>query len=260
MVSIMTMNTAQRIPSQSPLHSRHSLSVSLASTPEEIIQCLRLRYEIFTGEMGAKLDSQIPGLDCDRYDEYARHLVIRDMESEKIVGTTRLISVEAARQAGAFYSESEFDISAVLALNANLLEVGRTCIAESHRNGAVLSLLWKGIARITEMENIDYLIGCASIPLSDTPDYAHAIMNMLREKHTSDVTVNVTPRYSLPNRGHYEVQDVILPTLLKGYIRLGSKVSAEACYDPDFNVADVFILLDRDNIEKRYSRHFLERV
>jgi putative hemolysin len=260
MVPNMTINVAQRIASRSPLHSRHSLSISVASTPEEITQCLRLRYEIFTGEMGAKLDTLISGLDCDRYDEFARHLVIRDMESEKIVGTTRLISVEAARQAGSYYSESEFDLSAVLALNANLLEVGRTCIAESHRNGAVLSLLWKGIARITEMENIDYLIGCASIPLSETPDYAHAIMNMLRENHTSDITATVTPRHPLPIRSHEEVKDVILPTLLKGYIRLGSKVSAEACYDPDFNVADVFILLDRDNIEKRYSRHFLERA
>lgn len=256
----MTTIVAQRLSTQSPLYTRNSLSVGLAKTTDEIQQCLRLRYEIFAEEMGAKLDSAIPGLDHDHFDNFARHLLIRDTSTGSIVGTTRLISNEAAAQAGAFYSETEFDLSAVLDLKARLLEVGRTCIAESHRNGAALSLLWQGIARLTVMENVDYLIGCASIPLADSCNYAHAIMDLLRDKHTSDVTARVTPKHALPPRNNDEVRDVILPTLLKGYVRLGCKISPDACYDPDFNVADVFILLDRDSIERRYSRHFMQRA
>ena len=256
----MTSTVAQQLGSQSPLYTRNSLSVSLAKTSEEIHRCLRLRYEIFAEEMGAKLDSLVHGLDYDYFDDFARHLMIMDTTTGTLVGTTRLISSEAARQAGAFYSETEFDMSAVHKMNASLMEVGRTCIAESHRNGAALSLLWQGIARLTVMENVDYLIGCASIPLARSCNYAHAIMDMLREDHTSEISAQVTPKHALPARTSDEVKDVILPTLLKGYIRLGCKISPDACYDPDFNVADVFILLDRDNIEKRYSRHFLQHA
>jgi putative hemolysin len=48
--------------------------------------------------------------------------------------------------------------------------------------------------------------------------------------------------------------------LLKAYIRLGARACGEPCRDQDFDVADVLMLLDIDELNSAYSRHFLERA
>jgi putative hemolysin len=251
----MSVSVANQIVYANPLYKRNSHVLSIATTQDEVNRCLKLRYRIFAQELGARLDTVKPGLDYDRFDDYARHLYILDTDSNEIIATTRLISAQSARLAGSFYSEHEFELSSLLGLNKNLLEVGRTCIAETHRNGAALALLWQGIARIALMENIDYLIGCASIPLNGSFSYAHSIMKYLKENHSSPLTSTIRPLHKLPEPAPGDDIDVILPTLIKGYVRLGAMVSTEACYDHDFNVADVFILLDSDHLKKRYRRH-----
>jgi len=51
----------------------------------------------------------------------------------------------------------------------------------------------------------------------------------------------------------------VLPPLLKGYLRLGAQVCGEPAWDPDFNTADLPILLPLRNLNPVYSRHFLKR-
>jgi putative hemolysin len=43
-------------------------------------------------------------------------------------------------------------------------------------------------------------------------------------------------------------------------VRLGAKVCGEACRDPDFQVADVLMLLRMEDLNPSYARHFLERA
>jgi len=243
------------LESNPPLYKRRSLIVNLARTEQDIQQCLHLRYQVFGVEMGAKLDTIRPGLDMDYFDQYARHLMIMDENTGRVIATTRLINSEQAQAAGAFYSETEFDMEAILQLNANFLEVGRTCIAKSYRNGAILGLIWRGIVRLAVMDKTDFLIGCASIPLTTSTAYAHSIMRYLKKHAYAPDVLRVFPRYELPENSQHESTDVILPTLLKGYLKLGAKICGEACYDKDFHVADVLILLHRKQLEKRFKRH-----
>ena len=51
-----------------------------------------------------------------------------------------------------------------------------------------------------------------------------------------------------------------MPPLLKAYMRLGAKICGEPCWDQDFQVADVFILLKRDELCPRYARPFKAAV
>lgn len=51
-----------------------------------------------------------------------------------------------------------------------------------------------------------------------------------------------------------------MPSLLKAYFHLGARACGEACYDPEFNVADVLVLVDIENIDESYARHFLKRT
>jgi len=248
-------SVAKNLDINIPLFKRLTLSVTIATSQQDIAQCLRLRYEIFAIEMNAKLDTLKPGLDMDYFDQYARHLMVKDETTGRVIATTRLMNSEQARSAGAFYSETEFDMDALLQLKATYLEVGRTCIAASHRNGVVLNLLWRGIARLASIDKVDFLIGCASIPLNNSPAYAHSIMRYLKKYAYAPDALRVYPKQELPEQHQHETTDVILPTLLKGYLKLGASICGEACYDKDFHVADVLILLHRKQLEERFKRH-----
>jgi putative hemolysin len=230
----------------------------LAQSDEEIRECQRLRYDIFSREMGARIESKIPGLDVDRFDNLSKHLMVRDNQTQQVVGTTRLIIGNNTRQKVHYYSETEFDLSNVLQLPGRFMEVGRTCIHHDYRNGSTIAVLWQGLARIMVMHDVDYLIGCASIPLDDGGANAHAILDHLRRKNFPTHDRRVYPYKPLPASSTTHFGAVRIPALLKAYLRLGATICGEAHWDSAFNVADVFVLLSRDKIDKRYSRHFVQ--
>jgi putative hemolysin len=49
----------------------------------------------------------------------------------------------------------------------------------------------------------------------------------------------------------------LVPPLLKGYLRLGAWVRGPPAFDRDFNVADLFVLLDIAKVDPRYVKFFL---
>ena len=250
---------AQDITKTKTPQKKPRLKVELASTQEEVIASQRLRYQIFAEEMGAQLPTANEGLDRDHYDEYCQHLLIKDTMTGQLAGSTRILPDHLADRAGGFYSEGEFDLSRLLPLPGRVIEVGRTCIHPDYRKGRALTLLWTSMAQYMDIHQIDYMFGCASIPMNDGGYQAHSIMEVMRNQHLSNEAFRVTPQLALPDINELPSSFVNMPPLLKAYLRLGLKVCGEACWDPDFNVADVFVLLDRDNIGQRYTRHYLSK-
>ena len=158
----------------------------------------------------------------------------------------------------------QFKLDAVLDLPGNFMEVGRTCIHADFRRGAVLAILWQGIADVVLENSIDYLIGCASIPLHDGDTYINSVMHELRKKYFSDVDLRAMPKLPLPKNDAPVLEDVLLPDaslppLLRGYLRQGAMICGEPYWDAAFHVADVFVLLSCDKIAERYQRHFIQR-
>jgi putative hemolysin len=241
-----------------PASAPRALSVALARSHEEIRAAQRLRYAIFAGEMGARLHNRIPGLDHDRLDAYCHHLIVRDA-LDQVVGCTRILTAEAARRAGGFYSQTEFDLAPVLALPGRFMEIGRTCVHPDYRNGATISTLWSGLAAFIAEHHVDYLIGCASIPLGVDGSEARALFAELTRRHLVPEPLRVKPHLPLPRHDGIVRGDYTVPPLLKAYLRLGAQIGGEPCLDPDFQVADVFVLLATPRIERRYARHFLDR-
>jgi putative hemolysin len=47
------------------------------------------------------------------------------------------------------------------------------------------------------------------------------------------------------------------PALIKGYLRLGSKVLGPPAWDPDFNSADLPMMMQIADLPSRYRKHFL---
>lgn len=233
------------------------LTVALARTQAEVRACQRLRYEVFGLELGARLPTAVSGLDRDRFDAHCRHLMVQERNSGAVIATTRVLLDQDAPAAGGFYSATEFELEAVLSQPGRFMEIGRTCIHAEHRARAVLSLLWSGLARLVALHEIDYLIGCASLPMHGTGLQARALIEGLAARYALPQAWNIRPRVPMPQARGVLGTTMQVPPLLKGYLRLGARVSREGCWDPDFDVVDLFVLLDRDNLERRYVRHYM---
>ena len=47
------------------------------------------------------------------------------------------------------------------------------------------------------------------------------------------------------------------PALIKGYLRCGAKVLGPPAWDPEFNTADLPMLIRLNDLPARYRKHFL---
>jgi len=248
------MRQAYQIKETMP-HNR--FTVGYARTAGELLEAQRLRYNVFAEEMGARLASADRGIDVDRFDEFCDHLLVRDAAAGEIVGTYRILSPDGARRAGGNYSESEFDLARLAHIMPRLVEVGRSCIHPDYRSGTVIALLWSGLARYMNVHGYEFLAGCASIPMHDGGHAAAAIYRRLRAEHISPPEYRVMPRCALPLEALGTDGPVDVPPLVKGYLRLGAWIAGAPAWDPDFNTADLFVLLPMAHMNVRYARHYL---
>jgi putative hemolysin len=232
------------------------LAVGLARTDAEILAAQRLRYAVFADELGARLSGPAPGIDEDRFDAYCEHLVVRDLDAGEVVGTYRILTPQAADRAGGYYSEQEFDLGRLAHLRPGLLEVGRSCIRPDHRTGTVIGLLWSGLARFMLAGGYTHCMGCASLGMADGGRSAANLYREIARKHLAPLEYRVFARCPLPLASFADGRPAELPPLVKGYLRLGAYVCGEPAWDPDFNTADLLILMPLDRVNPRYARRF----
>ena len=244
--------TADTTPSRS-----RRFSTFIAADEGMIRRAQALRYQVFAGEMGARLHSLEPGLDRDEFDAYCDHLVVVDQVRDQVIGCTRLLRDDQARRLGQFYSQSEFELDRVLARPGRFLEIGRTCVAPGYRGGLVISALWSELANYVARGEFDYLMGCASIPPGPSGFAVDAVYRQLSAEQLGPASLEVRPRVPVPARRRCRRDESGIPPLLQAYLRLGAWVCGEPCWDPDFNVMDVFILLSLEQLNERYERRFI---
>ena len=152
---------AVALPAAASAHYR----VRLARDAGEVRAAQRLRFEVFNLELGEGLDASYhTGLDRDHFDEICDHLLVFHLPSGELAGTYRLQTGSAAAAGHGYYSEQEFDFAALAPLRREMIEIGRACVHQRHRNPATLGLLWKGIALYAQERGGRYLVGCSSLP------------------------------------------------------------------------------------------------
>jgi putative hemolysin len=236
---------------------RPAFQITWASNTSEVKEAQRLRYKVFAEEMGANLPKNVENLDIDEFDAYCDHLLIRDQESLKVVGTYRVLPPHKALEIGRLYSDSEFDLVRINHLRPKMVELGRSCVHEDYRSGAVIMALWSGLAQYMQKHDYEIMLGCASIPMADGGHFAASLYNSLTNEQMAPVENHAFPRLPLPLdrlNGGLEVEP---PPLIKGYLKLGAKICSAPAWDPDFNTADVLTMLRLSEINPRYAKHFL---
>ena len=136
----------------------------LARDAKEMKAAQALRFQVFNLELNEGLaQSYLSGLDEDLFDACCDHLIVEHLPSQMVVGTYRLqTGLNAAARLG-YYSAQEFAFDVYEPWRADLVELGRACVHQQHRNLVVLGLLWKGIAGYARERGARYLIGSSSL-------------------------------------------------------------------------------------------------
>ncbi len=233
------------------------LALGLARSNEELEAIQRLRYNIFTEEMNVVFPEAVDGLDCDRYDPWCEHLMVQEIDTGRVVGTYRMLTPANAKNAGGYYSESEFDLSGLGVLQQEVVEIGRSCTHADYRNGSVIMLLWSGIAKLVRQLGLRYVLGCASVSLRDDGVTAAEVWRLASEAMAGNPDLpRLVPLHPYPVQRQGSVLPARVPPLIKGYLKLGADICGEPAWDPDFNTADFPVLLDINRMDPRYRKHF----
>lgn len=239
--------------------------LQIAQTKQEVIECFKLRHEVFCVEIAG--NPRKSKLDFDKYDGLCDHLIIIHEPTSKIVGTYRMNFSETT---DSFYTESEFDISNwVENQKTPFIELGRACIEREHRRGAVIALLWKGIAEYMKLMGAEKLIGCSSIKVNDARTAAliykyFEINNFLTEElfrpHDKYQIKDLLFWLMMFSKGLSENQIIEaekkIPSLLASYLKAGAKVASYPAYDKDFGCIDFATILIKSEMDPKLIKKF----
>ncbi|QCF26031.1 GNAT family N-acetyltransferase [Hydrocarboniclastica marina] len=233
------------------------LEAGVATNASQLLAAQRLRYDVFSAEYGADLDAHA-GLDSDRFDDHCIHFIVRDVESSKVVATSRLLLDRDITETDGFYSETEFELAALKATPGSFAELGRTCVHPDYRRTSALSQLWSAVYACLLENDVDYLIGCASISMIDGGHRAWMVAQQLQQHHLVEPQFVVQPRRELPHIAFSSgrVRAVAVPPLIRIYLKLGAQVCGRPCWDPSFRCADLLMLLRVGGLGERHARRF----
>jgi len=250
--------------------SMADLELVLTQDPVLVRRAQALRYAVFYEEMGAVATAAgaAARLDADAFDAVADHLVVVDRRqgtaaAPLVVGCYRLLRGPVAGGQAGFYTAAEFDLAVFAGRLEEVVELGRSCVHADYRGGAVMQLLWRGVARYLERHRLRLMLGCASLPGTDVtalaPTLAYLAAHHLAPPALRPRALDAR-RVALPDPAG--CSDIALlrgkravPPLLKAYLRMGGLIGDGAVVDHQFNTIDVCLVLPTGRLRDRYLRH-----
>jgi putative hemolysin len=233
-------------------------TVKLVSDAHEFREALRLRYRVFNVELREGLAaSHSTGHDFDEFDAVVEHIIVKCSATDTVVGTYRLQSgLMAARNLG-YYSEREFDFAPYEPFRHQVLELGRACIDQQHRNTPVLMLLWKGIAQYALAHGCRYLIGCSSLTSQCPVVGWRAYTQMQNFLAPVELRTVPQPAYAFEMCDGETTEEAKIPKLLRAYLAAGAQICAPPALDRDFRTIDFLTLLDLGRLPRGARVRFL---
>lgn len=228
-------------------------TLKFADCLDELSQVFKLRYQVFWNE------SDEDRWDVDLFDLAADHLIIIDDNTQKVVGTYRLIN---SKETTIYYSQSEFKMDAISHLEGSKVECGRACIHKDYRNGTTIGLLWQGLGDYIIHNEIRWMFGCSSIH-AQSPKQSQLIHQHLMKHHLVEPALQATPENPALITVEAELTpqeermaNRILPPLLRTYLKLGAKICGHPHLDEEMNCIDYLTLLDTSVLNEDFEKRF----
>ena len=250
-----------------------SFELRLARTDRDLRAAQRLRYQVFVQELGGDgpLVDHLAQLERDEFDPIFDHLLLIDPQRnaealDDVVGVYRLLPGDRIASAGRFYSESEYDLSALKASGRKILELGRSCVHKDYRGSAAMYHLWNGLADYVAENSIEVLFGVASFHGTDVAALSQSLA-YLHHFHLAPKALRVRARHE-----QFQAMDVLpaesvdrklamagMPALIKAYLRLGGFVGDGAWVDHAFNTTDVCLVMDTDQMSDKHKEFYARK-
>lgn len=235
-----------------------------AETPKELIESFKLRHQVFNQEFR---EIEADGLDFDRFDYHFDHLIVLHKETNRIIGTYRLSCSAFSKES---YTALEFNLPFSRFASVSQLELGRACIHKEFRKGAVISLLWRGIAEYMNKSGAGVLFGCSSLKVNNARDAALVYKYLIDQNLvSSEFACSPTKKFTMKDfdswfayfrKGLSEKQtleaEALMPALLKSYLKLGAKVACEPAFDEDFDCIDFLTVLKKEDLSNSLAEKY----
>lgn len=240
------------------------LQLRLAQTEADLLGAQRLRYRVFVQELGgdgALVDHE-GRFERDAFDDHADQLVLvdpaRDMRAlDHVVGVYRLMRSDQLGPAGRYYSEAEYELTALKSSGRKLLELGRSCIAREHRGGRALFQLWQGLGQYVGDHGCEVMFGTASFHGTNVAALAQPLSHLhhnflaqdaLRPRALAFQNMDLIPADKIDRPAAMRG----MPALIKAYLRLGGMVGEGAYVDHAFNTVDVCLVMDTAQMSAKH--------
>lgn len=233
--------------------------VRLATCEADLRSAQRLRFEVFNKELNEGLESAwLTGHDHDRFDGVCAHLLVEENLTGMIVGTYRMLPGPVAASSGlGYYSAQEFDFAPFEQFRSQILELGRACVHQDHRNQTVVGILWRGIAMYARSQGARYLLGCSSLTSQDPAEGA-AMYRQIEAKYLAPAAFRTrpTPAYAFPLPPTDGVTAKV-PRLMAAYLMIGCRICGEPAIDREFKTIDFLTLMDIENVPSAVARKYM---
>jgi putative hemolysin len=237
-----------------PLLGGEAYALQFAASAHEVAQAQALRFQVFNCELQEGLaTSHALQRDVDAFDAVCDHLLVVERHTGAVVGTYRMQTGAQARQNLGYYCAQEFDMAVFEPYRAETIELGRACIHKDHRNFAVLSMLWRGIASYAHARHARYLVGCSSLT-SQNPTEGLAAFEAM-QAHLSPPAFRTVPHASFACSAPDAPRPASrLPKLLSAYLSLGAWICGPPALDRDFKTIDFLTLMDLQSDDMQLRR------
>ena len=228
-----------------------------ASSEIDVSAAQSLRYQCFNLSNKAELD-------VDEFDMFCRHVLIENLESEKLICCYRIMIFDNGKEISSSYSSQFYDLKAIESYPDPMIEVGRFCVDPEIIDPSVALTAWAALAQIVDQNRTQLLFGCSSFAGVEKEKYLDSFA-LLRDRY-------IAPDHWRPQikaaKVFYYSKDLIdkvdekkallnMPPLLKTYLSMGAWVSDHAVVDLKMKTLHLFTGMEISKIPKSRKQFLL---
>ncbi len=192
------------------------------------------------------------GRDGDGYDARARHVLVEETATGRLVCCFRVTPFADGSGIGGSYSAQFYELGRLARYPGRMLEMGRFCVEAGETDPAVLRVAWGALGDYVAAEGVELLFGCSSFAGTEAEAFADAFA-LLRDRHLAPR--RWLPRIKAPSVFRFaralrlRKPDLtaamrVMPPLLRSYLAMGGWVSDHAVIDRDLGTLHVFTGLE----------------
>jgi len=228
-----------------------------ASSPIDVLAAQSLRYQCFNL-------SNKDELDVDDFDALCQHVLIENLETEKLICCYRILKFDTGKNISSSYSSQFYDLKVIESFAEPMIEVGRFCIDPAVNDPSVVLTAWGALARIVKQNQTGLIFGCSSFEGIEKEKYFDSFA-LLRDRYmapdhwrpkikaeqvfcySKDLIYKVDKKKALLN----------MPPLLKTYLSMGAWVSDHAVVDLNMKTLHLFTGMEISKIPKSRKKFLL---